>query len=449
MRPLSIVLLLAAIGATIASLLALQDGTLIALSLIPLLLTWALFALALMPSTTPLKRTVTATMAWLHSHPAIFWLALLVFITWWIGSWLVIDQPTYGRFLRPTEYLHLLSGFALVVFALFFHKNSEQLQTIGAKLSKNPLTGVLITATFLLVVFFFGEAYLRLFYITTDAYGFTAMNYHWYQNFGLAQNNSLGFRDFEPLPDTPQSNITHIAIVGDSFAMGHGIDARENTFAQYLEQSLGQDYDVNLVAKSGWDTDIALSQLENYPIQPQIVILSYYLNDIDYLLAAPELNPDNNFTFIENETLHWFVLNFFLPNFVYYNLLQYTQGARAENFIADLTSPYFDEAIWSQQSEKLTQLIDWAEARQMQFVVLTWPHLLAIDETQPAIQRVEAIFQARGIPVVNMGAAMSALSPAERVVNRFDAHPSILAHRLAAEALYPVVQVVQAQTASD
>ena len=81
------------------------------------------------------------------------------------------------------------------------------------------------------------ETYLRIFYITTDGYGFTAMNYWWYKDYGWAHLNSLGYRDYEPTPDDPAHPLTRIGVIGDSFVMGHGINNIDDTFPQLLERS--------------------------------------------------------------------------------------------------------------------------------------------------------------------------------------------------------------------
>ena len=49
-------------------------------------------------------------------------------------------------------------------------------------------------------------------------------------------------------------------------------------------KKLGAGYDVNLIAhRAGHDMELYGS--ENYPLRPNVVILSYYLNDIDYLMT--------------------------------------------------------------------------------------------------------------------------------------------------------------------
>ena len=91
--------------------------------------------------------------------------------------WLVPYQPTNGRMITPAEYILLLALLWFLVWLLVYDADADQWRTMGAKLSKSRLSGVMVTLTTLLVIFFLAEFGLRLFYITTDGYGFTAMNY--------------------------------------------------------------------------------------------------------------------------------------------------------------------------------------------------------------------------------------------------------------------------------
>lgn len=374
----------------------------------------------------------------LHQRPLLYWLLILLYIIVWQGWWLVNYQPTYGRSLELWEIGYVVVGFVLLLALLTTGWTTEQARIAGAKIGKSKWTGVLITLTTLLLIFLAGEWYLRLFNITTDGYGLTAMNYWWYQNFGLAQDNSLGYRDHEPLPNSP--DLVRIAVLGDSFAMGHGINSLDDTFAQVLESQLGTGYDVNLIADSGRDLDLHLPFLQQYPFPPNIVIYSYYMNDIDYLLTGTEEDPDANFTFIKDPNLHWFVTEFFLPNYIYYNILQFTSQQRAEGFVSDLTAAYENPQYWDEQQFRLNQLTDWCAEQDIELIVLIWPYLTAIEQSQPAVMRVSEVFNARGVPIVDMSPALSQHPVRQLIVNGFDAHPSTFAHQLAADALEPAVR---------
>ena len=383
------------------------------------------------------RRRLAVPVRWLRQRPILYWLVLLAVLCVGLGAWVIGYQPTNGRPLEAVEYFLLLALAWVLVYLLFYDLHTAQLREMGTKLGKSRLSGVMVTLTTVAVIFIGAEAYMRLFYITTDGYGFTAMNYHWYKNFYWGHYNSVGYRDYEPQP--AEADVTRVAVVGDSFAMGHGINNLDDTFAQLLERELGPGYDVNMIAHSGWDTDVQLHYLDSYPLQPNIVILSYYLNDIDYLLQAPELNPDSRFTFPDNPVLSWFILNFFAPNYAYYNLLQFTSTERTSNHLQDLVDAHLNDAFWEQQAQLLYQFIEWTQRHDARLIVLLWPHITAIAESQPATQRVRAFFEDAGIPVVGMSNVLKDHDPRQLVVNRFDAHPGVEAHRLAADALYPVV----------
>jgi hypothetical protein len=371
----------------------------------------------------------------LRKNALLYWFALLVYICLTLGYWVVNQQPTYGRYLTGDEYLYLLVCALGFVYLIGFGMNSDQARTMGAQLGKSKLTGVLITLTTVVIIFISAETWMRLFYVTTDAYTFTAMNYHWYNNFYWGHENSLGFRDHEPIADAE----TRIAVLGDSFAAGHGIDNIDDTFPQLLEQRLGAGYDVDLIANSGWDTDVELGQLDAYPYPPNIVILSYYLNDIQYLIRYTSVSPDNNFNFPQDPTLNWIVLNFFVPNYIYYNLLQFTSPTRTHNHTADMVGAYTDDTYWLPQAERLTEIVNWTRDHDARLIVLVWPQIAMIEDSQPAVARVNELFEGLGVEVVDMSPVLEGHDVSSLIVNSFDTHPSVEAHRLAADALYPVV----------
>lgn len=386
---------------------------------------------------TTLRRLIGAPVRWLRRHPILYWLALLVYIVGALALWIVPYQPTNGRALSSVEFAYLCAAVWGLVYLISYDAHTANLRAMGSKLSKSKLTGVMVTLTTLVMILIAGEAYLRIFYITTDGYGFTAMNYWWYENFGWANPNSLGFRDYEPTPDTP--GLTRVAVVGDSFAMGHGINNLDDTFPQVLERELGAGYDVNLIARSGLDSDTELYELDSYPLRPNIVVLSYYLNDIDYLLNDPAENPDNNFAFPQNEALAWIIRTFFVPNYVYYNLLQFTSAARASSFAYDLIGAHMDDALWDEQIPRLYEMVAWAQSHNARLIVLVWPQLAEVEASTPATARVRAFFESQNVQVVDMTDVLRGRSVSEITVNRFDSHPSVAAHRLAAEQLYNAI----------
>jgi hypothetical protein len=221
--------------------------------------------------------------------------------------------------------------------------------------------------------------------------------------------------------------------------MGHGINNIDDTLAQVLERDLGAGYDVNLIAESGWDSDIELYNLDRYPLRPNVVVLSYYLNDIDYLLTDAS-NPDANFALPQNDATTWVTRNFFLASYVYYNLLQFTSSARTSSFAYDLISAHMDDTLWDQQVPRLVEMVAWAQRNNARLIALVWPQLAEVDASTPATQRVSDFFRSQGVTVVDMTDILRGRSVGEITVNRFDAHPNAEADRLAAEALAQAIK---------
>jgi hypothetical protein len=271
------------------------------------------------------------------------------------------------------------------------------------------------------------------------------MNYHWYKNFYDSQLNSLGFRDHEPRPDDPEHPFKRVMVVGDSFAMGHGINNIDDSFPQVLERELGDNYDVDVIAKSGWDMIDYEPWLNGYPFKPDIVVLSYYLNDIDYLMTG-DRSPDANFDFPKNPTLSWFILNYFTPNFVYYNLLQFTSTTRTTNFQMSLVDAHLDKDLWQQQTVEIDKFIQWNQEHHTRLIVLVWPQIRAVEASIPATTKVMDYFREHGAEVVDMTAILKDKTPADMIVNRYDAHPSIAANKLAADALYAQIMKPQSES---
>ncbi len=401
-----------------------------------LILLWLLTALALIPS--PVRRFVGAPARWLRSHALLYWLALLVYVCGALLLWVIPYQPNNGHPMTPPEFVYLAAALWLFVYLLAYDANEPELRAIGARLGKSRLTGLLVTLTTLVIILIAAETYLRIFYVTTDGYGFTAMDYWWYKNFGWSHLNSLGYRDYEPTPDSP--GLTRVAVVGDSFAMGHGINNIDDTLPQVLERDLGAGYDVNLIAQSGWDSDVELYNLDQYPLRPNVVVLSYYLNDMDYLLRSTDGNPDANFALPQNDATTWVTRNFFLASYVYYNLLQFTSTARTTHFAEDLISAHMDDALWDKQVPRLVEMVAWAQRNNARLIVLVWPQLAEVDASTPATKRVGDFFRSANVTVVDMTNILRGKSTAEITVNRFDAHPSIKADRLAADALAQAIK---------
>ena len=91
--------------------------------------------------------------------------------------------------------------------------------------------------------------------------------------------NSLGYRDREPPPKDP--NRYRIAVIGDSFTWGQGIEASER-FSNLIEAFLGPRYEVLNFGIPGHDMPQHLEVLAQVlPLAPDFVLLQLYINDFE------------------------------------------------------------------------------------------------------------------------------------------------------------------------
>ncbi len=370
-------------------------------------------------------------------HAILYWGLILLVICGALTAWVLRFQPSRGRWLEAPEVTLMLFALWLVMFLIGYNLDEAALRDVGGRIARSRLSGVMVMLTTTAALFWGAEGYLRLFYITTDGYALTAMSYLWHFNYMYGRENSLGYRDAEPLPDSPDR--IRIAVIGDSFAIGHGIDDPNDMFAQQLEQRLDAHYEVNLIAQQGWSLPEYTAHLRAFPFQTDIVILSYYLNEIEPLAAAFGRIPYDNFIIPQHPLAHILLRNFCAISAVYYLGFQFFNDSRAQNYATDLLEIFDDDAIWSLHADQIDSFIAEVEARQARLLVLVWPSLVAVERSAPAVQKVSGYFAERGAQIVDFSALIDGRESLDWVVNRFDFHPSIDANRIAAEGLYQAI----------
>jgi lysophospholipase L1-like esterase len=98
--------------------------------------------------------------------------------------------------------------------------------------------------------------------------------------------NSKGLRDYE-YPYQKPNNTFRIAVLGDSFTEGSGVNFQE-TYAKILERKLDQNsfsrkYEVINFGVGGYNIDLYVAMLKREVIKysPDLIIIAYTLNDIE------------------------------------------------------------------------------------------------------------------------------------------------------------------------
>jgi hypothetical protein len=280
------------------------------------------------------------------------------------------------------------------------------------------------------------EMVFRLFVARSDNLGFTFASQNWLKRY-WKPINSLGYRDYE-WTEEDLAGKTRILVVGDSVAAGFGIKDIDDRFGGVLDDELGDDYTVMHAARSGWATYQELVGMQEYPHRPDIVVLAYYINDILSAAAGhgaawpSEMNAAYQAPLLVHKS--------YLANFVYYQVVRLPALREEDPYFLTLREFYADPVIWETHAGELAAVCEWTRESDIELIVVVFPQLLAPEETAFATQKVVALFEEKGVPVLDLTYTYIGADPGTLTANRVDAHPSRMVHHDVGVALAGLIR---------
>lgn len=255
--------------------------------------------------------------------------------------------------------------------------------------------------------------------------------------------NSLGFRDSEHVFQ-PEANTRRLLIIGDSYAFGWGLEDMDDRFGEQmgvrLTRATGMKWEVMTASCPDTHTLVHLGFLEKMlPYHPDLVILLYVFNDIDYLaMVTPRQGqserPRSLWEYLD--PIRLFYRNSFLFQEVYIRVRQLnvssvgvTQRDKSQS-----QDPYWNQTLVGQHLQDVLKFIKLAMEAGATAVML--PFDVAIAEKEE-LQRRYAHFveeaTVAGIPTWSASGAFAGYTFDQLTVNVLDRHPNKLANRLLAE----------------
>ncbi len=331
----------------------------------------------------------------------------------------------------------------LVSFLAVGGIDRQELKSIATYLAYSRATGPLISLTTIVIILILAELFFRYGLRLTSTYADTLVHQRWNEAFWNPLNE-LSFRDY-PIQYQLPPDKKSVIVLGDSFAAGLGVRDIEDTFPHLLAAQLGDRYHVSVVAHAGWNTDAQLEGLQNYPLRPNILIHSYFLNDITYL-GGQYLSAWNSQRLHPGPPFGELIDHFYLPNFLYWNVYMQYIRQNDVNYGEGILHVYRDEEVWSAHRADLQAILDWTREQGSDTIVLIWPVLTMVEASRPATEQVAHFYTSQGIPVINLADDFESYSPLELAVNPFDMHPNERAHRIAAERLYALMEALYNET---
>jgi hypothetical protein len=243
--------------------------------------------------------------------------------------------------------------------------------------------------------------------------------------------NALGYRDTDV---SRMQGRRRIIVVGDSFAAGHGVDDYRDRFSNQLERRLGKEWAVANVAQLGWQTPDEIRALRDFPYDPEIVVLSYCLNDIFWAGGSEALAVGEQY----DDTPTWLrpvVERSHLWDYVFLKTKRLRSSAQREERKGALLRPYRDAAIWSQQRGQLTNFVTVARLRGGQPLAVVWPSLTDLELTKPLTAQVAKLLRELGVPTIDLAEQFAGRARRDLIASPSDGHPNRSLHREVADLL--------------
>jgi hypothetical protein len=315
----------------------------------------------------------------------------------------------------------LLAGILVFKFAW---KKPSGIRSVLIKLS--------VTGFTLLIMFIIFEIVFQYIYVQSANFSFTLSSRKWLEKYWHPVN-AFGYRDVD---HDHGAGKKVLFVVGDSFVAGYGLEDYRMRFSNILAEKLGGRWDVVNIARNGWDTMKAYDAIRAYPHEPDMILLSYHMNDIAGAamqagIRLPfQTRPPSRF-------VRLFVDRSYFVNFLYWRYFRYSAMDRTvKTYFHYLGQAYFNPAAWRIHQGTLTDLVDYTKERNIPLAVLVFPDLSDIGKTKKFTSKVVDLMRDRHIKVIDLAEILEGRDAETLVVSKIDAHPSPLLHREIGERLY-------------
>jgi len=328
----------------------------------------------------------------------------------------------------------ILEWFAMILFTAAWLARAYR--TKGRAWANTLLSAGAVVITLLLA-----EGAARLWTLTTPSTHIGYASRLWQRRF--VKRNHDGARDGEHAL-RPAPGRRRLLVVGDSYAFGWGVPRIEDRFGEQLAMhfAAGDGTPWESINESEPDKH-TLDELEflkrGLRFQPDMVVLLYTFNDMDYLAGITPrpmlLEAPNGIADRLRPTRLLFTNSYFFQE-----MFARVQAV-SQRRLALTNSPfrvYEDSALVRRHLEDLRHFVALADSVCVAAAIVPLNHAVSVDLA--TLRRYESFVsaaQAGGLPVVSISHAFDGYPIRSITVGSLDGHPNALAHRIAAAAAAP------------
>jgi len=322
----------------------------------------------------------------------------------------------------------------MIIFTVVLFRRLWTAESTTRKLCVN-LSVTLVT---LMIVLICAEVFFRFFVAQSDSFAFTLSQKSWDERY-WHPINSLGYRDIEHTHNSLAGKKI-LFVVGDSFVAGAGIKFCKDRFSDRLQERLRNKWAVINIAVSGWATGQEQNAQLDYPFAtPDVIIFSYYINDIEAACAAAGISRP---LFIEppSSIFKQFINSSYLLNYFYWRLYRFSgDGDLNKTYRRYINRCYADEKSWSIHKNELLQVCNYSRAYNKRLIVVVFPELTDIKGSRIITDKIAGFLKRQGVEVLDLAPLLLGRETKELVVNSFNSHPSVLLHHEIADRLTEIL----------
>lgn len=274
-----------------------------------------------------------------------------------------------------------------------------------------------------------------MFFRATHRFNGTLASQSWFIRYW--ELNEEGYRDRMPAPEEVAGK-RKVMVLGDSFVAGHGITKVENRFSDLLADKLDERDVVFNLGVGGSDVLDAYQRLRDFPYQPDLLVFSYYPNDIeqDGVRAGLEMARAQSYSDLRLPLRYFFRRSYLLNN-IYW---RFPHGQEMAGFKSYIEQCYENPKVMELHTAHLDSITNYVDSLGIPMLAVVWPFLERVEWSSFATEPIVGYFEARSIYVLDMRNLLLGRDPGELIVNQNDSHPNEAVNAELADTLYKAMR---------
>lgn len=282
------------------------------------------------------------------------------------------------------------------------------------------------------------EGYFAFVYDQSDSFNMTNVSKRWFARH--VEKNADGWRDVHPLAKTAPVGVHRIWFTGDSFTFGHGIKDPADRFSDRVGAALEARQPGRFAVSNVAEAGINIAQIEK--LMQLHLDEGYRFDTLVYVICLNDIEPYVDPTGERYKGMGAIAPTMFpFRESYFFNLLWYryqlTSRPEVRSYFSDLAEAYDGRPLLAFLST-LDGLYRVCQSHGVELRIAIFPFLHNLGPDYPfaaAHAKIVEHCRAKHMAVLDLAPVLEPHLGEGLTVNRFDAHPSVRAHQLAAQAL--------------